>query len=134
MTAVADIGRPMSPPSIAARAVCVPVPRTVSGAHPTRTPADAARSRIEWPSGNATASGFSTYTFLPASIARSEMSACAAGIVRLSTVCTSGRASRPSTLTASAPGIVAATAADRVASRSASAAMLTAGWFASVSR
>ena len=73
MTADADIGRPMSPPSIAARAVCVPVPRTVSGAHPTRTPADAARSMIERPSENVTASGFSTYTFLPASIVASEI-------------------------------------------------------------
>ena len=40
MTAVAAIGRPMRPSSMTARAVWVPVPSTVSGADPTRTPGD----------------------------------------------------------------------------------------------
>jgi len=68
MMADAQSGRPISPPSIAARAVCVPVPRTVSGAQPTRTPADAARSMIDRPCGNVTVSGFSTY--VPAGVDR----------------------------------------------------------------
>ena len=55
----AAVGTPMAPASIAARAVCVPVPSTVSGAQPTRTPAAAAASMIARPSSSVTASGFS---------------------------------------------------------------------------
>lgn len=39
MKAVAATGVPSSPASSTARAVCTPVPRTVSGAQPTRPPA-----------------------------------------------------------------------------------------------
>jgi len=56
----AETGVPMSPSSTALRAVWMPVPRTVSGAQPTRTLACAARSRTARPAAVDAASGFST--------------------------------------------------------------------------
>jgi len=90
----------MSPLSIAARAVCVPVPRTVSGAQPTVLPAAAAASITDRASAKVAVSGFSAKTSLPCSIAASAISACAFGIVRLRTVCTSSLASSSATLIA----------------------------------
>ena len=59
MNAVAATGTPMSPASSAARAVWIPVPSTVSGAHPTRTPARSAASNTARASPVVAANGFS---------------------------------------------------------------------------
>jgi hypothetical protein len=59
IVAVAAMGLPIRPSSIALRAVCVPVPRTVSGAHPTRTWAASAARRMRSASSAVAASGFS---------------------------------------------------------------------------
>src|SRR5881409_1247314 len=71
-------GGPIAPSSTSRRTACSPAPRKVSGAPPTRASARSA------------ASGFSFQTCLPAAIARSAISAWAAGIVRLTTISTSG--------------------------------------------
>ena len=81
----AAMGAPIMLSSIAFRAVWMPVPNTVSGAHPTTTPAALAAVRTSRACSVSTARGFSPYTLFPAAIACSAMSACAAGMVRFST-------------------------------------------------
>ena len=71
MNAVAECGTPISPDSTTARAVWVPVPRSVSGAQPTRRPAVAAAETTARPSSTVVARGFSPYTCFPAARAAS---------------------------------------------------------------
>ncbi len=92
MNAVAATGVPSEPESMTWRAVWTPVPSTVSGAQPTRTPAAAAASSTDEASTVDSASGFSPYTCLPAAIAASATGAWAAGMVRFSTRSTSSAA------------------------------------------
>jgi len=84
------IGVPIAPEAISRRADWMPAPSTVSGAQPTRTPALAAWSSSARPLETSGASGFSFHTCLPAAIAAEATSACAAGMVRFTTSCTSG--------------------------------------------
>ena len=57
-SAVNATGRPMAPLSSTCRAVWIPAPRKVSGAHPTRRLARAAAARIAFPSVRSIPSGF----------------------------------------------------------------------------
>ena len=118
---------------MALRAVCTPVPSTVSGAQPTRTPAARPASMTARASSSVAASGFSPYTALPPAIAFSATSACAAGIVRFRTRSTSGSVVSSSTVSARTP-CAAATAAARAASRSATATSRTASSRSNVDR
>src|ERR1700722_664759 len=83
-------GSPMTPSSISRRAVCSPAPSTVSGAQPTRTPARTAAASRARPAVVSRARGFSFQTCWPAATACPATSACAAGMVRLTTSSTSG--------------------------------------------
>src|SRR5690625_5543747 len=56
----------MVPASITARAVCTPVPSTVSGAPPVRSPAFSAAASSTPACSLVAANGFSPYTCLPA--------------------------------------------------------------------
>ena len=103
MVAVAEMGAPISPSSIALRAVWMPVPSTVSGAQPTATPASRAASSTCAASAVVAASGFSPYTLLPAAMALSATSAWAAGMVRFRTSSTSSAASSSSTVSGRTP-------------------------------
>ncbi len=59
MVAVAEMGRPISPSSMAFRAVWIPVPSTVSGAQPNTTHAARAASSTCRASAVVAANGFS---------------------------------------------------------------------------
>ncbi len=92
------IGVPIEPDAISRRADWMPAPSIVSGAQPTRTPAARACSSRARPAATSGASGFSFHTCLPAAIAAEATSACAAGMVRFTTSCTSGCSRACSTL------------------------------------
>jgi hypothetical protein len=127
MNAVAATGVPIAPSSRQRRAVCVPVPSTVSGAQPTRTPAASAADSTRCASEVDSASGFSPYTCLPAPTADSATAACACGIVRFSTRSTSSAVYSSSGRSIRTPGTV------RAGSRSAAATSDTPGSRGSVS-
>ena len=83
-------GVPMSPRSISRRAVCSPAPRNVSGAQPSRSPAASADFSRPRPDSRSSENGFSVQTCLPALTAAVATSTCAAGMVRLTMISTSG--------------------------------------------
>ena len=90
-------GVPMSPRSMSRRAVCSPAPRNVSGAVPRRMPAASAVFSRPRPDSRSSENGFSVQTCLPASTAAVATSTCAAGMVRLTMISTSGWFSAAST-------------------------------------
>ena len=90
-------GVPMSPRSISRRAVCSPAPRNVSGAVPRRMPAASAVLSSPSPESRSSENGFSVHTCLPALTAAVATSTCAAGMVRLTMISTSGWFSASST-------------------------------------
>src|SRR5258705_5346665 len=75
----------------------MPPPRNVSGALPTRSFFFAAVLSTGFASAVVRANGFSVYACLPALSAARLISACAAGMVRLRTISTSGSRSSSST-------------------------------------
>ena len=117
----------MSPRAIARFAVCTPGPRTVSGATPTRSPADAAVSSRRRASSRSTPSGFSVHTCFPAATIASETATCAAGIVRFTTMSMSGSSSTTSTPPARGTPYAAACARARSSTRSPIARTTTSG-------
>src|SRR5699024_40156 len=83
-------GAPIAPSRRVRSAVWMPAPSTVSGAPPTRTPASSAAASRAFASAGAVVIGFSVHTCLPAATIARETSAWAVGIVRLTTISTSG--------------------------------------------
>src|SRR4051812_28373476 len=127
ISASAVSGRPIAPSSMSRRAVWSPAPRNVSGAHPTRSPAFRAASSSARPSARPDASGFSFQTCLPAAIASCATSAWAAGIVRFTTISTSGWPSTTSGSPAAATSNSAARARATSGSRSPIATTVVSG-------
>ena len=119
ISASAVCGTPIAPSAISRRAVCSPAPSTVSGAQPSRRPARPASASRRCPVAVSRASGFSVQTLLPAASAAEVTSACAAGMVRLTTSSTSG--SRSAWATVPAPGTPYLAACSLARSRSMSA-------------
>ena len=118
-SASAVCGPPIRPVSIARRAVCSPGAQHGVGALPPAAPVPAPGRAACGRTGGPAPSGFSVHTCLPASSAASPTSTCAAGMVRLTTISTSGSASSSTAVPECGTPCSAACAAARSRSRSA---------------
>ncbi len=94
-------------------------PRMVSGALPTATPAAAAAASTAPADSRSMVSGFSPHRCRPDSTTASATSACAAGVVRLTTSSMSSMASSSAAVPENGRPYSAATPAARPVSRSA---------------
>ncbi len=94
---------PTLPASTTSRASRPPAPRKVSGAHPNLSPRRSASRTSLCPSSALTQSGFSENTCLPAVSAAWLTSKWALGVVRLTTMFTSGSRIKASMASARIP-------------------------------